>query len=93
VSFNDLNPSWSLDVKLKHLFTALMIAVLVYGAVRCLTVRQLYHQNTQSLSTFVCACNDGVLPVTLSPIAEAQASILVPRIMPVSVVRCYAHYV
>ncbi|KAF2182942.1 hypothetical protein K469DRAFT_217548 [Zopfia rhizophila CBS 207.26] len=27
--------------------------------------------NMHSLSTFVCACNDGVLPVTLSPIAEA----------------------
>ncbi|KAF1953558.1 hypothetical protein CC80DRAFT_494454 [Byssothecium circinans] len=27
------------------------------------------------LSTFVCACNDGVLPVTLNPLAEAQASI------------------
>lgn len=29
----------------------------------------------QSFPTFVGACNDGVLPVTLSPPAEAQASI------------------
>ncbi|KAF1954472.1 hypothetical protein CC80DRAFT_493906 [Byssothecium circinans] len=29
----------------------------------------------QGLSIFVCACNDGVSPVTLNPLAEAQASI------------------
>lgn len=29
----------------------------------------------QSLSSFVCVCNGGVLPVTLSPPAEAQTSI------------------
>lgn len=29
----------------------------------------------QNLSNFVCACNGGVLPVTLSPLAEALASI------------------
>ena len=45
------------------------------GAVGLLTVQQLYHQNMSSYSTFVCACNDGVLPVTPGPPGEAQASI------------------
>ena len=45
------------------------------GAARLLTVQQLYHQNMSSFSTFIRACNDGVLPVTLSPPGEAQASI------------------
>jgi hypothetical protein len=37
----------------------------------------------QGLSTFVCACNDGVSPVTLNPLAEAQASISrAARILP-----------
>jgi hypothetical protein len=37
--------------------------------------------------------NGGALPVILNPLAEAQASILVLRIMPIYVVRCHAHYV
>ena len=32
-------------------------------------------QNHADLSAFVCACNDGIAPVTLNPLAEAQASI------------------
>ncbi|KAF2678335.1 hypothetical protein K458DRAFT_423273 [Lentithecium fluviatile CBS 122367] len=34
-----------------------------------------YYQNMPSLSTFVCARNDGVSPVTLNPPVEAQAPI------------------
>jgi hypothetical protein len=45
------------------------------GPVRGITVRQLYHRNISSLSNFVCDCNDSVLPVTLNPLAEVQASI------------------
>ncbi|PVH90619.1 hypothetical protein DM02DRAFT_620928 [Periconia macrospinosa] len=45
--------------------------------------RQLYHQNMQGPSTFVCAYNDGVAPVTPNPLAEAQASISrAARILP-----------
>ncbi|KAF1965123.1 hypothetical protein BU23DRAFT_561303 [Bimuria novae-zelandiae CBS 107.79] len=29
----------------------------------------------QRFSTLVCACNNGVLPITLNPLAKAQASI------------------
>jgi hypothetical protein len=37
------------------------------GAIRCMTVRQLYPQDMQALSTFVRACNDGgLLEATLS---------------------------
>ncbi|KAF2678912.1 hypothetical protein K458DRAFT_422790 [Lentithecium fluviatile CBS 122367] len=40
-------------------------------SVRCMTVRQLYPQDMQTLSTFVRACSDGVLLVTPTPLAEA----------------------
>jgi hypothetical protein len=48
-----------------------MIAVLMQGTIRCMTVRQLYPQEMQTLSTFVSSCNDGDLPLTLTPLAEA----------------------
>ena len=71
MSIDDLSSSLPSEIKLKHLSTALTIAVLMQGAVRCMTVRQLYPQDMQTLSTCVRACNDGVLPVTLTPLAEA----------------------
>jgi hypothetical protein len=48
-----------------------MIAVLMRGTVRCMTVRQLYPHDMQTLSTFVRACNDSILPVTLILLAKA----------------------
>jgi hypothetical protein len=71
MSIDDPDSSSPSETKLKHLSSALMIAVLMQRAIRCMTVRQLYSQDMQILSTFVRACNDGVLPVTLTPIAEA----------------------
>jgi hypothetical protein len=44
------------------------------GAVRCLTIRQLYQQNIPTLPPSSCACNNGVVLVTPNPLAEAQAS-------------------
>ncbi|KAK7177281.1 hypothetical protein PSPO01_16670 [Paraphaeosphaeria sporulosa] len=41
------------------------------GVVRYMTVRQLYPQDMQTLTIFVRACNDSVLPVTLTPLAKA----------------------
>jgi hypothetical protein len=48
-----------------------MIAVLMQGAIRCMTVRQLYPQDMQSLSPFVRACNESILLVTRTPLTEA----------------------
>lgn len=50
---------------------ALIIAVLMQGAIRCITVRQLHPQNMQALSPFECACNDGVFLVALTALTEA----------------------
>jgi hypothetical protein len=55
----------------------LMIAALHARSRLFYTVRQLYHQYMQHLSTFVYACNRGFLAVTLNPLAGAEASILV----------------
>lgn len=71
MSIDDPNSSSPSEIKLKHFSTALMIAVLMQGAIRCMTVRQLYPQDMQTLSTFVRAYNDGVLPVILTLLAEA----------------------
>ncbi|KAF2805685.1 uncharacterized protein BDZ99DRAFT_466627 [Mytilinidion resinicola] len=58
-----------------------------------MTVRQLYPQDMQNLSsTFIYACDHGFRPVTLDPLAEVQASISALEIMPVSV-RCHARCV
>jgi hypothetical protein len=59
------------EINLKHLSSTLMIAVLMRRVVRCMTVQQLYPQDMQTLSTFVGACNNDVLLVTLTPLAEA----------------------
>jgi hypothetical protein len=48
-----------------------MIAVLMQGPIRCMTVRQLYPQDVQTLSTFVRVCNYKVLPVTRAPRTKA----------------------
>jgi hypothetical protein len=71
MSIDGPNASSPPKIKLKHLSTTLMIAVLMQGAIRCMTVRQLYPQDMQSLSTFVRACNDNVLLVTRTPLTEA----------------------
>jgi hypothetical protein len=47
------------------------------GTVGYMTVRQLCPQDMQTLSIFVRTCNDSVLPVTLTPLAEAWTWILV----------------
>jgi hypothetical protein len=41
-SIDDLNSSLPLEITLKHLFSARMIAVLMREAVRCMTVYQLH---------------------------------------------------
>ena len=64
-STHHLNMDKPPEIGLKHCSTALEIAVLMQRATTCLSVRQLYHQNMQSLPTFVCACNDSVSPVAL----------------------------
>jgi hypothetical protein len=71
MSIDDPNSSSPSEITLKHLTTTLMIAVLMQGAIRCMTVRQLHPQDMQTLSNFLRACNDGVLPVTLIPLAKA----------------------
>lgn len=71
MSTDDANSSSPSEIKLKHLSTAIMLAVLLQGAVRCIAVRQLHTQDMRTLSPSECACNDGVLPVTLTPLAEA----------------------
>jgi hypothetical protein len=71
MSTDDANSSSPSEIKLKHLSTAIMLAVLLQGAVRCIPVRQLHTQVMRTLSPSECACNDGVLPVTLTPLAEA----------------------
>jgi hypothetical protein len=48
-----------------------MSLVLMQGTFRCITVRKLYPQDMQTLSTFIRACGDGILLVTLIPLAEA----------------------
>jgi hypothetical protein len=63
MSIDDSNSSSLPKIKLKHLPTTLTIAVLMQGAIRSMTVRQLYPQDIQTLSTFVRAYNDGILPV------------------------------
>lgn len=80
MSVDDPNSSTS-KIRLKHLSTALTIAVLMQRPIRRMTVRQLYPQGTQTLSPFECACNDGVLPLTLTLRAEAYTHILVLCIM------------
>lgn len=47
----------------------------MYAAAGCLTVRQLYRLSMRGLLTFVCVCTNGVLPVALNPLVEAQVSI------------------
>ncbi|OAL01665.1 hypothetical protein IQ06DRAFT_375942 [Phaeosphaeriaceae sp. SRC1lsM3a] len=42
----------------------------MFPAAGCLTVRQLYRMTIQGPSSFVCAYNDGIPPVTLSPLAR-----------------------
>jgi hypothetical protein len=71
MSIDDPNSSSPSEITLKHLSSAIIIAVLMRGTVRCRTVQQLYPQDMQTLSIFVRACNDGVLPVTLTPLAKA----------------------
>jgi hypothetical protein len=75
MSIDDPNFSLPSAIRPKHLPTALMIAVLMQGPIRCVAVRQLYPQDTRTLSTFVCACNHGVLPATLTPLAQAMPAV------------------
>jgi hypothetical protein len=70
MSIDDPNFSAPLEIKLKHPTTPLIMTVLMQRAIRYIAVQQLYYQDMQTLSTFVRACNDGVLPVTLTPLAE-----------------------
>jgi hypothetical protein len=75
-----------------NISTALKIEVLMYSAANCLTVRQLYRQSMRGLFTFVCACNDGVLPVNaqLNLHAAKQASIPRPAALYLSLcLSCY----
>jgi hypothetical protein len=81
MSTNDPNSSSPSEIKQKQLSSALTIAVLMRGTVRCMTVRQLYPQKIQTLSIFVHACNDGAFRVTLTLLAEAQTRTLVFCIM------------
>jgi hypothetical protein len=76
MSIDDPSSSSPSEIKLKHLSSVLMIAVLMRKAVRCIAVQQLYPQDMQTLSAFVRVCNNGVLPVTLTPLAKAQTRIL-----------------
>lgn len=92
MSIEGLSSSSPPKIKLKRLSTTLMIAVLMQGAIRCMTVPQLYPQDMQSLSTFVRACNDSILLVARTPLTEAYTGILVLCTMPVCV-PCHAHCV
>jgi hypothetical protein len=66
LSIDDPNSSSPLGITLKQLS---YVAVLMWEAVR--TVQQLYPKDMQTLATFARACNDGVLPVTRTPLTEA----------------------
>jgi hypothetical protein len=92
MSIDDPNSLLSSEIKLKHLTTPLIIAVLMQGAIRCMTVPQLYPQDMQSLSTFVRACNDSILLVARTPLTEAYTGTLVLCTMPVCV-PCHAYCV
>jgi hypothetical protein len=61
MSIDDPISSSPSAIKLKRLIKPLMIPVLMQRAICCTTVRQLYPLDMQTLSTFVRACNDGVL--------------------------------
>jgi hypothetical protein len=56
----------TLGITLKQLSS---VAVLIQEAVR--PVQQLYPKDMQTLATFARACNDGVLPVTCTPLTGA----------------------
>ena len=75
--FKELDSSIHLDLELNHLFTTLNIELIMEGAVYCMTMRQPYHATMQNFPTFVYACNDGILLVTVYPLTKAQTSIFV----------------